>query len=58
MVGQGSAALGAPGFEGEGSLARAHTDEDVTPGEIAVAVVCGPSSVSFRILVFGIASML
>lgn len=58
MVGQGSAALGAPGFEGEGSLARAHTDEDVTPGEIAVGVVIGRSSEYFDFFVFGIASVL
>ncbi|MFN3439930.1 MAG: MFS transporter [Acidovorax sp.] len=58
MVGQGSAALGAPGFEGEGSLARAHTDEDVTPGEIAVGVIIGRSSEYFDFFVFGIASVL
>ncbi len=58
MVGQGSAALAAPGFEGEGSLARAHTDEDVTPGEIAVGVIIGRSSEYFDFFVFGIASVL
>jgi MFS family permease len=58
MVGQGSAALGAPGFEGEGSLARAHTDEDVTPGEVAVGVIIGRSSEYFDFFVFGIASVL
>ncbi|MBX9834197.1 MAG: MFS transporter [Burkholderiaceae bacterium] len=58
MVGQGSAALAAPGFEGEGSLAQAHTDEDVTPGEIAVGVIIGRSSEYFDFFVFGIASVL
>lgn len=58
MVGHGSAAMAAPGFEGEGSLARAHTDEDVTPSEIAVGVIIGRSSEYFDFFVFGIASVL
>jgi MFS family permease len=58
MVGQGSAVLAAPGFEGDASLARAHTDEDVTPGEIAVGVIIGRSSEYFDFFVFGIACVL
>ena len=59
MVGQGSAAaIAAPRFEDASSLARAHTDEDVTPGEIAVGVIIGRSSEYFDFFVFGIASVL
>lgn len=58
MNGHGSAALSVPGFEGAGSLARAHTDEDVTPSEIAVGVIIGRSSEYFDFFVFGIASVL
>jgi MFS family permease len=58
MNGHGSAALPVPGFEGAGSLARAHTDEDVTPSEIAVGVIIGRSSEYFDFFVFGIASVL
>ena len=58
MYSQGSAALPASGYESEMSLARAHTDEDVTPGEIAVGVVIGRSSEYFDFFVFGIASVL
>ncbi len=58
MVSQISAALPVPNFESSVSLARAHTDEDVTPGEIAVGVVIGRSSEYFDFFVFGIASVL
>jgi MFS family permease len=58
MVSQGSAALHAPSFESPVSLARAHTDEDVTPSEIAVGVVIGRSSEYFDFFVFGIACVL
>ena len=58
MVSQGSAALPAPGLESSGSLARAHTDEDVSPREIAVGVIIGRSSEYFDFFVFGIASVL
>ena len=58
MAHQGSAALPVPGFESSVSLARAHTDEDVTPGEIAVGVIIGRSSEYFDFFVFGIASVL
>lgn len=44
--------------EGEASLSRAHTDEDVTPSEIAVGVVIGRSSEYFDFFVFGIACVL
>ena len=43
MVSQSSAVLQAGGYESE-SLAQAHTDESVTPGEIAVGVIIGRSS--------------
>ena len=58
MVSQGSAALPVPGLRGSASLAGAHTDEDVTPSEIAVGVVIGRSSEYFDFFVFGIASVL
>ena len=58
MYSPGSAALPVPGFESSVSLARAHTDEDVTPGEIAVGVIIGRSSEYFDFFVFGIASVL
>ena len=58
MYSQGSAALPAPGLESSVSLARAHTDEDVSPGEIAVGVIIGRSSEYFDFFVFGIASVL
>lgn len=58
MVSQGSAALLSAGYENETSLAHAHTDEDVTPGEIAVGVIIGRSSEYFDFFVFGIASVL
>ncbi len=46
------------GYEGDASLAHAHTDEDVTPSEIAVGVIIGRSSEYFDFFVFGIASVL
>lgn len=58
MVSQGSAAFPAPGLESSVSLARAHTDEDVTPSEIAVGVIIGRSSEYFDFFVFGIACVL
>ena len=58
MYSQASIAMPAQGFEGADSLARAHTDEDVTPAEIAVGVVIGRSSEYFDFFVFGIASVL
>ncbi|MBX9816817.1 MAG: MFS transporter, partial [Burkholderiaceae bacterium] len=58
MVSQGSAVLSAPGLESAVSLARAHTDEDVTPSEIAVGVIIGRSSEYFDFFVFGIACVL
>lgn len=58
MYSQGSAALPASGMESSVSLARAHTDEDVTPGEIAVGVIIGRSSEYFDFFVFGIACVL
>ena len=58
MVTQGSAALLVAGYEKESSLAHAHTDETVTPGEIAVGVIIGRSSEYFDFFVFGIASVL
>ncbi|BEU94942.1 MFS transporter [Acidovorax sp. DW039] len=58
MSSPGSAVLPTPGFESSVSLARAHTDEDVTPGEIAVGVIIGRSSEYFDFFVFGIASVL
>jgi MFS family permease len=58
MVSQGSMALPVPGMESSVSLARAHTDEDVTPSEIAVGVIIGRSSEYFDFFVFGIACVL
>lgn len=58
MSSPGFAVLPTPGFESSVSLARAHTDEDVTPGEIAVGVIIGRSSEYFDFFVFGIASVL
>jgi len=46
------------GHEDAASLSRAHTDEDVTPGEIAVGVVIGRASEYFDFFVFGIACVL
>ena len=57
----GSIALpphGRHGHEDAASLSHAHTDEDVTPGEIAVGVVIGRSSEYFDFFVFGIACVL
>jgi len=53
-----AAALGGAGYEHSVSLAGAHTDEDVTPGEIAVGVVIGRASEYFDFFVFGIACVL
>ncbi|MFM2253796.1 MAG: hypothetical protein RJB68_2133, partial [Pseudomonadota bacterium] len=46
------------GFESSVSLSGAHTDEDVTPGEIAVGVIIGRASEYFDFFVFGIACVL
>ena len=54
----GSIAFPVHGHEDAASLSRAHTDEDVTPGEIAVGVVIGRSSEYFDFFVFGIACVL
>lgn len=53
-----AAALAGSGYEHSVSLAGAHTDEDVTPGEIAVGVVIGRASEYFDFFVFGIACVL
>lgn len=53
-----AAALAGSGYEQSVSLAGAHTDEDVTPGEIAVGVVIGRASEYFDFFVFGIACVL
>ena len=45
-------------YENSETLAYAHTDEDVTPGEIAVGVIIGRSSEYFDFFVFGIACVL
>ncbi|QNP49403.1 MFS transporter [Diaphorobacter aerolatus] len=54
----GSVAYTAPRVEDANSLSRAHTDEDVTPNEIAVGVIIGRSSEYFDFFVFGIACVL
>lgn len=43
----GSVAFPVPRNEDANSLSRAHTDEDVTPNEIAVGVIIGRSSEYF-----------
>ena len=53
-----SVALAGSAYESSVSLARADTDEDVTPGEIAVGVIIGRSSEYFDFFVFGIACVL
>nr|WP_315464163.1 MFS transporter [uncultured Rhodoferax sp.] len=58
MYNPSSAALAGSGYESSASLANAHTDEDVTPGEIAVGVIIGRSSEYFDFFVFGIACVL
>ncbi|WP_313313756.1 MFS transporter [Pulveribacter sp.] len=58
MSSSSSMALPVYGHESEASLARAHTDEDVTPSEIAVGVIIGRSSEYFDFFVFGIACVL
>ena len=58
MYQSAAAALAGPGYEQSVSLAGAHTDEDVTPGEIAVGVVIGRASEYFDFFVFGIACVL
>ena len=45
-------------YENSETLAYANTDEDVTPGEIAVGVIIGRSSEYFDFFVFGIACVL
>lgn len=45
-------------YESSETLAYADTDEDVTPGEIAVGVIIGRSSEYFDFFVFGIACVL
>ncbi|WP_353235548.1 MFS transporter [Diaphorobacter ruginosibacter] len=54
----GSVAFPVPRVEDANSLSRAHTDEDVTPNEIAVGVIIGRSSEYFDFFVFGIACVL
>ena len=54
----GSVAYSVPRVEDANSLSRAHTDEDVTPNEIAVGVIIGRSSEYFDFFVFGIACVL
>ena len=54
----GSVAYPVYGPESAASLSRAHTDEDVTPGEIAVGVIIGRASEYFDFFVFGIACVL
>lgn len=58
MSSSSSIALPVYGHESEASLARAHTDEDVTPSEIAVGVIIGRSSEYFDFFVFGIACVM
>ncbi len=55
-----SSSMAMPGYgrEDEAALSRAHTDEDVTPSEIAVGVIIGRSSEYFDFFVFGIACVL
>ncbi|WP_218239686.1 MFS transporter [Comamonas fluminis] len=45
-------------YDNSEKLAYANTDEDVTPGEIAVGVIIGRSSEYFDFFVFGIACVL
>jgi len=47
-----------PNGEDAASLSHAHTDEDVSSGEIAVGVVIGRASEYFDFFVFGIACVL
>lgn len=54
----GSIAYPVHGPESAASLSHAHTDEDVTPGEIAVGVIIGRASEYFDFFVFGIACVL
>lgn len=54
----GSVAFPVPRIEDANSLSRAHTDEDLTPNEIAVGVIIGRSSEYFDFFVFGIACVL
>jgi MFS family permease len=58
MSGTGYTALPAGGLESPEALSRADTDEEVTPGDIAVGVVIGRSSEYFDFFVFGIACVL
>lgn len=59
MSSPASAIYPANGFEeGQASLSRADTHEDVTPSEIAVGVIIGRSSEYFDFFVFGIACVL
>ncbi|AVO50459.1 MFS transporter [Melaminivora suipulveris] len=53
-----SMAMPSYGYEGDASLAHAHTDEDASPAEIAVGVIIGRSSEYFDFFVFGIACVL
>jgi MFS family permease len=53
-----SAAFADSSYENAQSLSHAHTDEDVTAGEIAVGVIIGRSSEYFDFFVFGIACVL
>lgn len=58
MSATGYTAMPAGGLEGLQSLSRADTDEEVTPGDIAVGVIIGRSSEYFDFFVFGIACVL
>ena len=52
------AASSAGGLESPQALSRADTDEEVSPGDIAVGVIIGRSSEYFDFFVFGIACVL
>jgi MFS family permease len=58
MSNPASVVLAPSSYESPVSLARAHTDEDVSPGEIAAGVIIGRSSEYFDFFVFGIACVL
>ena len=58
MSATGYTALPAGGRESPEALSRADTDEEVSPGDIAVGVIIGRSSEYFDFFVFGIACVL
>ncbi|MEG0003519.1 MAG: MFS transporter [Comamonas sp.] len=58
MSATGYTALSAGGRESPEALSRADTDEEVSPGDIAVGVIIGRSSEYFDFFVFGIACVL